>query len=301
MLNDQNLLDLQKAYEEEPIPKELSQRVAEAVYKAERELLQEEERERILRGKKMKRRVISAAAAMVVVVGGFGLGVNTSKAFADTVSDIPVLSSLAKVFTVERIHEENDTYVADLNIPGIEGLKDKALQQRINNLVRQQVTAAVEETKAMMEENKKAYLETGGTEEDYMKREISVDYNVQCLNDKVLSFSVYKTETLASAYFDMFYYNYDLETGKELTLKDLLGDDYKDIANKQIKEQIAERAKEPGAMYWDTMEDMEADAFKTIADDQQFYINQAGKPVIVFNKYEIAPGYMGIQEFEIQK
>ncbi|QHI71375.1 DUF3298 and DUF4163 domain-containing protein [Aminipila terrae] len=300
MLNEEKVLELKKGYEDVEIPDQLQQIVWNTINQAETELLQEKA-EKIKRGKKMKKRIGSVAAALVIVIGSFGLGVNTNKAFADTVSDIPVLGSLAKVFTIEQVHEETDSYVADMKIPGIEGLKDKELQQRINELVHKQVTAAVNDTKVIMEENKKAFLETGGKEEDYMQQEISVDYDVMCLNDKILSFSVYKTETLASAYFDMFYYNYDLTTGQPLTLKDLLGNDYKEIANKQIKEQIAERSKNPDNTYWDNCEGMEQDAFKTIKENQQFYVNKKGNPVIVFNKYEIAPGYMGIQEFEIKK
>lgn len=300
MLNEEKVLELKKGYEDVEIPDQLQQIVWNTINQAETELLQEKA-EKLKRGKKMKKRIGSVAAALVIVIGSFGLGVNTNKAFADTVSDIPVLGSLAKVFTIEQVHEETDSYVADMKIPGIEGLKDKELQQRINELVHKQVTAAVNDTKVIMEENKKAFLETGGKEEDYMQQEISVDYDVMCLNDKILSFSVYKTETLASAYFDMFYYNYDLTTGQPLTLKALLGNDYKEIANKQIKEQIAERSKNPDNTYWDNCEGMEQDAFKTIKENQQFYVNKKGNPVIVFNKYEIAPGYMGIQEFEIKK
>ena len=39
--------------------------------------------------------------------------------------------------------------------------------------------------------------------------------------------------------------------------------------------------------------------FESIDEDQTFYLNQAGNAVVVFEKYEIAPGYMGMQEFEI--
>ena len=46
---------------------------------------------------------------------------------------------------------------------------------------------------------------------------------------------------------------------------------------------------------------MQDAAFKTITDETPFYINESGNPVIVFAKYEIAPGYMGYQEFEITK
>ena len=33
---------------------------------------------------------------------------------------------------------------------------------------------------------------------------------------------------------------------------------------------------------------------------QDFYINENKKVTVVFQKYEIAPGYMGTQEFEIE-
>ena len=39
--------------------------------------------------------------------------------------------------------------------------------------------------------------------------------------------------------------------------------------------------------------------FESIEEDQDFYINEAGNPVLIFEKYEIAPGYMGQPEFEV--
>ena len=42
--------------------------------------------------------------------------------------------------------------------------------------------------------------------------------------------------------------------------------------------------------------------FREIENEyQNFYINSEGKVAIVFEKYEIAPGYMGTQEFVIDK
>ncbi|MEG2222377.1 MAG: DUF3298 domain-containing protein [Oscillospiraceae bacterium] len=303
MQNNEKLLALRKDYEDVEIPERLASLVQESIHGAETELLEQsleiKKRQRS-HSMKLRRRIGSVAAALALSVGLFGVGVNASASFAEAVSDIPVLGSLARVFTIEKIHEVNDTTVTDLQIPGIEGLKDKKLQQEINDLVHRQVTAAVEETQTLMEEYKTAYLATGGTEADYVPREISVDYDVKCLDDKILSFCVYKTETLASAYFDMFYYNYDLTTSQPITLEGLLGADYKSLANAQIAAQIAERAKNPDNVYWGAPDDVEP-GFTTISDDQQFYVNAAGNPVILFNKYEIAPGYMGIQEFEIVK
>ncbi len=104
-----------------------------------------------------------------------------------------------------------------------------------------------------------------------------------------------KSETHASYYEEQFYYNIDLETGKELTLLDLLGPDFKAIVNQSVKDQMKQRMQaDPDAYYFE--DDL---AFTTISDDQGFYVNEAGHVVVVFPKYEVAPGYMGIQEFEI--
>jgi len=39
--------------------------------------------------------------------------------------------------------------------------------------------------------------------------------------------------------------------------------------------------------------------FKSISEEQNFYINDKGKLVIVFDEYEVAPGSMGCVEFVI--
>ncbi|MEL7656000.1 MAG: DUF3298 domain-containing protein, partial [Bacillota bacterium] len=234
-----------------------------------------------------------------VFIGAFGVGVSANEAFAATMAEVPILGSLVKVFTTKEVHNSDNGIITDMKIPGIEGLKDKKLQEKINKEVYDKVNRVTEETKQQMLQDKEAYLATGGTEEDYMPLEIQVDFEVKCINKDTLSFLVWKTGSSASAYFEQYYYNYDLNENKELTLEDLLGEDYITTANKQISDEIAERSKNPDNIYWDGSDGL--DGFQTITKDQPFYINQKGNPVIVFNKYEIAPGYMGIQEFEITK
>ena len=43
----------------------------------------------------------------------------------------------------------------------------------------------------------------------------------------------------------------------------------------------------------------EDECFKSISPEQNYYINDQGKLVIVFDEYQVAPGYMGIVEFTI--
>lgn len=47
--------------------------------------------------------------------------------------------------------------------------------------------------------------------------------------------------------------------------------------------------------------DAMASDFKEITPDRNFYFNEAGDLVIVFNEYDAAPGYMGNPEFIIPK
>lgn len=70
---------------------------------------------------------------------------------------------------------------------------------------------------------------------------------------------------------------------------------YVELVNAQINQQIKERQGIEGEVFFT----QEEGGFETISEEQNFYINSAGNVVIVFEKYEIAPGFMGNVEFEI--
>ena len=53
---------------------------------------------------------------------------------------------------------------------------------------------------------------------------------------------------------------------------------------------------EEGGMFF-LAEDGEIDGFDKISENQKFYINNDGKIVICFDKYEIAAGAQGSPEF----
>lgn len=83
-----------------------------------------------------------------------------------------------------------------------------------------------------------------------------------------------------------------------MTLKDMLGEDYIGLANESIKAQMEERQKENSNItYWTP----EEGGFTTVDEATSFYINEKGNPVVVFEKYEIGPGSLGMPEFEIER
>lgn len=140
------------------------------------------------------------------------------------------------------------------------------------------------------------FLETGGTLEEWAAHNIKiiVDYEIKQQSNDYLSFVVRGSENWTNAYGESQYYNLDLNTGKIVTLKDILGNDYVELVNRSIREQIAERQRAG-----ETFFTAEEGGFAGISEDVKFYINGNNYPVIVFEKYEIAPGSSGEVEFEI--
>lgn len=302
---DRKLVDLKKLYENPTIPDELSDRIQAALLQKQSDVHQRGQEKKQMTGKKENNRLryikqtAAAAIALAILTGGFAVSVNTVPSFADSIKDVPVLGSLAKVFTVDEVKKDDSVAKIDMKIPAVEGIKDAAFEKKINSQIKDKMTEVADATRKQAAADKKSWLETGGKESEYTSAEITLDYRVKSISKDTLSFLVFQTSNTASYYENQYYYNIDLKNNRELTLKDMLGDDYINIANKQIKAQIAERSKDPNNQYFDGSDD--TPGFTTITKDQNFYVNDKGNPVIVFNKYDIAPGYMGIQEFEITK
>lgn len=226
----------------------------------------------------------------------FMLNVNSS--FATNISEIPIIGDMAKVFTIKEVNEEDKTKLINAKIPALENTGNTELEKRINYEIMLKMNEILEEAEKRAAEYKEAVIETGGNEYDYQPINIQIDYKVGYSNDKVVSFMISKSETLANAYTEIYFYNVDIETGKKLNLRDVLGNEYKQIVDATIYKEIEERSKNPDNIYFTADEG----GFEGIENEyQDFYINSDGKVVIVFEKYKIAPGYMGTQEFVIDK
>lgn len=289
-------------YESIEIPQELN-----GIIRAESQ--SRKEKERIT----MRKYYLAAIPAAAIII--FTIGLNTSYSFASAMRDVPVLGTVAKVLTIRSYQdkdEDKEIYVTvpkvEVTIPQEEGTEkstenQEAVEQMVID-VNAEIDKAVEEyvkgAQERIEEYKQAFIETGGTEEEFAEKNIkvNVDYEVKCQNENYLSFVLTGNESWSGAYAVYYYYNLDMKNGQHLTLKDLLGENYVDTANQQIFAEMKKRTEEnPDYTYFDE----EMGGFTTVTEDTNFYINQEGNPVVVFDKYEVAPGFMGRQEFEIVK
>lgn len=280
------LKNIKKSYDSIQIPKELDYVVGRAIHQ----------------GKAKKKNTLRTCFKMGVttLAVSFSLFVvllNTSESFAKSMEGVPIINTLAEVFTVREYEEQNDLDLIKAKIPAIKNTGNTDLEKRINYEIYTKINDVIEEAKNRAKEYQEAVLETGGTLDDYIPLTVNVDYEIKYQDGDIVSFVITKSESLASAYTEQYFYNIDTENGKELNLKDVLGENYKEIVDNEVEEQIETRKKESEDNMYFTKEE---GGFSGIENEyHDFYINEDKKAVVVFQKYEIAPGYMGIQEFEI--
>lgn len=294
-----NILNGKDSYEHMEIPEELHLRINDIIISD--------------RKKKTERKVIfmlkRSLATAAVFLAVFTAGLNVSPAFAETASELPIIGTLAKVLTIRSYHTDEGDFRIDMEVPAIissdtsaESTEEftNAVNAEIQHLIDEYTASAKEE----FEEYKKAFFATGGTESEWDNRQmdIIVDYEIKYQKAPILSLELITAKGWVAASEERHYYNLDLDSGMEIKLSDLLGEDWIALCNKEIDKQISERiASDPGLSFYGYGDnDLTGEKFSTIDETTDYYINADGNVVIVFPEYSIAPGYMGIQEFVIE-
>lgn len=286
-MKNNSLEKLKKEYMDIPIPQELDFVVKKALKES-----RSNSTTMASKGRLRKAAVVAASTAACVAV--LTIGVNTSPAFAKTLSKIPVVSSIVKVLTFREYTVDEDTFNANIKVPEISGLKDEKLQSSLNE--------------KYLKENEKLYEQFIADMEDMKQNgggHLGVDsgYVVKTDTDRILSIGRYAVNTVGSSSTTFKYDTIDKKNEVLITLPSLFKDDsYVDTISENIKEQMKMRHEaDDNMIYWvEGIEDEGlVELFEKISKEQNFYINSDDKLVISFDKYDVAPGYMGIQEFVI--
>ena len=122
-------------------------------------------------------------------------------------------------------------------------------------------------------------------------------YEIKAQTDRYLSFVVTGMENWSSAYSQSVYYTLDLSDASQVTLEELLGEGGFEKADEEIRSQMESMESESGIQFWTE----EEGGFSGVTEETKFYVNEKNNPVIVFDKYEIAPGAFGAIEFELER
>ncbi len=232
---------------------------------------------------------------LIVSIIIVGVNMGFAQCELETTADTSLSEKVITVSTAKQLTIEEETFNADIEIPLIAGLDNKELENSLNEKYLVEGTNIYEDFKAEIEEIKEQGLEA--------HLGVSSGYIIKTDTDKILSIERYVVNVAASSSTVTKYDNIDKENEILLTLQCLFkNDDYIDAISRNIKEQMLEQVKEDeGKHYWvEGVEESDFfELFEKIAPEQKFYINENYKLVIVFDKYEVAPGYMGVVEFEI--
>lgn len=230
---------------------------------------------------------------------------NVSAEAADAMSEIPIIGVFCEAVTFRDYHYSSERFQADVSVPEIIESTEDAYGQRqvidkdtkeINERIRAIADKLIGEFKSGLGENGDGYAN------------LYINYEILHTTDEYFTLKLITFQGAGSGFEQNYYYTIDVDTGKEVRLSDMfpVGIDYVRLISENIKQQMRERMEntESGAMYWVDIEKTDPIyewSFTQIDSEQQFYVNADGELVISFDEGEVAPMYMGTQEFVVPR
>lgn len=260
-------------YEQIPVPNEAKEKIRKGIQMAKAE---QKRRDFMNTWKKTG---LTAAAVLVI----FGTAVNISPTVANAMDGIPVIGSIARVVTFRTYTDKTGNMQADIKVP----------QMGNNTSVNEDIKTYAETLIANYE---KELAKSAGD----AHFSVQSDYEVVFDNDDYVSLEITSEILSADGTQLVKVFTVDKKTGEAVSLKNYLGSQAKlDAATDNIKKQMAEQtAADENMMYF--AEDEEG-GFKALKGTENFYPDKDGNIVVIFNEYEVAPGYMGVVRFTIPK
>lgn len=292
-MKDKRLDEMKKDYETIRIPENLRQTVEAGIQQAKADREEEKKRMKkekmVLFTKRMAGSVVAAMAAITIMA-------NSGAMIAYAMYEVPVLGAIAEIVTFREYEKTVNDMEANVAIPEVDvknedGTVNEESTEEINQSIEEYTSEIIAQFEADVEE-------AGGDG----KLAVDVDYSVVTDNDRLFSLRFDQEIIMASGSQTVKIYHMDKQTGNLIDLAGIFkeGVNFIDPISENIKEQMrAQMAADEMVAYWLDDELLEDENFEGITGEENFYVNAAKNLVIVFDEYEVAPGYMGAVEFEI--
>ena len=244
---------------------------------------------------KQKRYFGILAAGFAVLAVGFIGTLNVSPAFAATVSELPGMNHIVNVLTFHKYEFSQDNMQAEVVTPEITGLSNKELEEALNKEFQQYSNKIIEKFEKDVQSLQSAFPDS----DPHMG--VFSSYEVKTNTEDYLALDIFVTNIAGSSSDIHKYYTIDKHTNSLVTLSDLFQPDadYVTPISQYIAEQMRRQNASGENFYWIDYEDVPEWNFKSINENQNFYINETGNIVICFDEYEVGPGSSGSPCFEI--
>lgn len=276
---------VKEKYESVEVPKEAKERMRMGMEQAKKE---NQKNKKIVY---FRRAGFGMAAACLCVVAL----PNISSGTAYALQKIPVIGSIAKVVTFRDYTDSTKDFDASVEVPQITGTKENVKElKKTNKTIKEYADEFIAQYEKDLKES-----------EGLGKCELKSTYQVLREDEQELVLEVNTEVVMASGVQYKKVFNIDKNTGKIRTLADYFKGDssYIDVLTKEIKTQMRDQMKKNDEKRYfiasdDGLDDME---FKKLSKDADFYFDKDGDLVILFDEYEVAPGYMGTVSFTINQ
>lgn len=185
---------------------------------------------------------------------------------------------------------EKDIYQIDAEIPILMELNHKNIQEKYNNLFRDNIMTFIEYTIEMAEQSQQDFADAEFPRREF---EAKVDFEVKN-SSQILSikFDYYQYTGGAHGNPYSLTHNIDLATGEDLKLVEFL--ELKNIKLSEVEEFIKTEIKKEPDIYF------QGDyGFQSLDQDQCYYLED-GELVVYFQPYAVAPYSTGMPEFRIK-
>ena len=231
---------------------------------------------------------IAASAACFVFIILFLLP-NVSVTYAQALEPIPVIGDIVRVVTIRNYFYSDDKHEMDIDVPKIEGDNDAAenINQDINQLTETLVEQFYEDVELIGDEGHSS---------------IYLDYETVTNTDTWFTLKIRVHEAAGSSNTYYKFYHIDKRTNEIVKLGDLAKDNsFYDVLVKEIKRQMKlQMENDSSVVYW-LDDSIIGKDYVSLTENHNFYWNDNGDLVIIFDKYEVGPGAMGTPEFVIDR
>ena len=223
-------------------------------------------------------RVLATAACLLLVF--LVVLPNVSVTYASAMERVPILRSIVHVVTIRNYFYEDGLRTLEAEIPMVDDMSSPAASGQLNMDVKELTDAAIGKFYDDLE-----LFGNGSSGSMYL------NYEVMTNTERWFTLKISVLEVAGSGNEQCYYYHIDRSTGQYVTFGDLFNQEARDALEKLVEQQLV-------PPYW-TEEQAEQEHFWALADDQCFYFADDGTLKLVYQEYEIGPGYLGCPEISV--
>lgn len=185
---------------------------------------------------------------------------------------------------------EADIYQIEARIPILMGMNRKNIQEKYNDLFRDNIFTFIEYTIEMAEQSQQDFAAADFPMREFVGR---VDFELKNKAEILsIKFDYYQYTGGAHGNPYSLSYNIDLATGEDLKLVDFLAEN--DLTLTEVEDLIESEIRENPDIYF-----QDDYGFQQLSEDQCYYLEN-GELVVYFQPYAIAPYSSGMPEFRIE-